>query len=383
MRQEYFLDTKKKTRRFIRLIQREAAEHYLLLTLISFAASITLTRLFLSVTNYPQIGGGELHIAHVLWGGLLLYIAALLPLLFANRETYTLGAVLAGVGIGLFIDEVGKFITQQNNYFFPAAASIIYVCFLLTVVLFLNLRRGAKTRERDELMRDFEDIWEMLHHPLPPKKYVQLKTHLVSAVELAPTQGHADLAAALLKFLDVDEPQPAALPENAKRLSGQVKQVLSRIFSHKYVKIYLIIGLLWIGLLNLKNPVTVLLAPWLPAGVVTFLDNLRLGSHPEIDPHQLFFSIRVGLEVLVGFLFLLAAFLLIIKRDKSGTQVGYAALLISLTTVDVLLFYYEQFSTIITTLIQFLLIIGISVYRRHVLQDSPPSRAKQDSGSTD
>jgi hypothetical protein len=372
------LDSKKKTRRFIRLIQREAAERYLLLTLISFAASITLTRLFLSLTNYPQIGGGELHIAHVLWGGLLLYVAALLPLLFANRETYPLGAVSAGVGIGLFIDEVGKFITQQNNYFFPAAAAIIYACFLLTVLLFLNLRRGVKTRERDELMRDFEDIWEMLHQPLPPKKYLQLKTHLESAVESAPTRGHADLAAALLKFLDVDEPQPASLPKNTKRLSGRVKQVVSRMFSHNNVKIYLIIGLLGIGLLNLKNPVTVLLAHWLPAGVVTFLDNLRLGSHPEIDPHQLFFSIRVGLEVLVGFLFLLAAFLFIFKRDKSGTQVGYAALLISLTTVDVLLFYYEQFSTIITTLIQFLLIIGISVYRRHVLQHSPPPRAKQD-----
>jgi hypothetical protein len=375
------LKPKKKPWRSIRLIQREAAEHYLLLTLISFAASVTLTRLFLSLTNYPQIGGGELHIAHVLWGGLLLYVAALLPLLFANRGTYTLAAVLAGVGIGLFIDEVGKFITQQNNYFFPAAAAIIYVCFLLTVLLFLNLRRGEKTRERDELMRDFEDIWEMLHHPLPPQKYLQLKSHLESAVKSAPTPGHADLAAALLQFLEVNEPEPSTAPENAGRLSVQIKQIVSRLFSQKNVKIYLIIGLLGIGLLNLKNPFTVLLAPWLPAGVVNFLDNLRLGSHPEIDPHQLFFSIRVGLEVLVGFMMLLAAFLLIFKRDKAGTAVGYAALLISLTTVDVLLFYYEQFSTVITTLIQFLLIIEISVYRRHVLQHSSPFSPRHDRSS--
>jgi hypothetical protein len=371
------VEPRKKPRLTLRLIQREAAEHYLLLTMISFAASITLTRLFLSLTNYPQLGGDGLHIAHVLWGGLLLYIAALLPLLFANRGTYTLGAVLAGVGIGLFIDEVGKFITQQNNYFFPAAAAIIYVCFLLTVLLFLNIRRGDKTRERDELMRDFEDIWEMLHNPLPPKKYLQLKTHLESAVKSAPTQGHADLATALLQFLDVDEPEPSAALGSARRFTVQAQSVVAKLFSHQNVKIYLIIGLLGIGLLNLKNPVTVLLAPWLPSGLVTFLDNLRLGSHPEIDPHQLFFSIRVGLEVLVGLLFLLAAFLLIFKRDKAGIQVGYAALLISLTTVDVLLFYYEQFSTILTTLVQFLLLIGISVYRRHVLQHSPPPRTGQ------
>ncbi len=58
--------------RFTRLIQREAAERYLFLTLIGFAVSVAVTRFFLSITNYPQIGSGELHIAHVLWGGLLL-----------------------------------------------------------------------------------------------------------------------------------------------------------------------------------------------------------------------------------------------------------------------------------------------------------------------
>ena len=40
-------------------------------------------------------------------------------------------------------------------------------------------------------------------------------------------------------------------------------------------------------------------------------------------------------------------------------------LLLSLTTLDVLLFWFEQFSTIITTTIQFALWIGIIVYRRH------------------
>ena len=56
-------------------VKREDAEHYLLLTLLSFAASVTLTRLFLSLSGYPQIGGGELHVAHMLWGGLLLFAA--------------------------------------------------------------------------------------------------------------------------------------------------------------------------------------------------------------------------------------------------------------------------------------------------------------------
>ena len=92
-----------------RPVRRPRADNYLLLTLLSFALSVSLTRLFLELTGYPQLGSGTLHIAHMLWGGLLLFIAALLPLIFANRWVYWVEAVLAGVGVGLFIDEVGKF----------------------------------------------------------------------------------------------------------------------------------------------------------------------------------------------------------------------------------------------------------------------------------
>src|SRR5512136_357807 len=92
----------------IRLIRRESAEWYMILTLFCFAASVTVTRFFLSVTGYPQLGGGSLHIAHVLWGGLLLYLGALIPLVFSNRGVYASGAIISGIGVGLFIDEVGK-----------------------------------------------------------------------------------------------------------------------------------------------------------------------------------------------------------------------------------------------------------------------------------
>ena len=51
--------------------------------LIAAVATVLVIRTQLWLTNYPQLGGGGLHIAHLLWGGLfmLLAIGLLLTLL--------------------------------------------------------------------------------------------------------------------------------------------------------------------------------------------------------------------------------------------------------------------------------------------------------------
>ena len=127
----------------------------------------------------------------------------------------------------------------------------------------------------------------------------------------------------------------------------------------------MILGLTGLGLVTLKDPVTVLLGSRLPPGVISLLSSMRMGRY--IDPSTAVFwsSVRLGLEIVVGFLFLGSAGLLIARRSRLGAEAGYLALLLSLTTLDILLFYFEQFSTIITTTFQVLLWIGIIVYRRH------------------
>src|SRR5919109_993516 len=49
--------------------------------LVCAVATILIVRTQLWLTNYPQLGGHGLHIAHLLWGGLLM-LAALVMLLF-------------------------------------------------------------------------------------------------------------------------------------------------------------------------------------------------------------------------------------------------------------------------------------------------------------
>jgi hypothetical protein len=93
--------------------------------LVSAAVMILLIRLQLWATNYPQLGGGKLHIAHLLYGGVLMLIAIGVLVSFVGRTGRLPGAIIGGLGFGFFIDELGKFVTSDNDYFFQPAAAMI------------------------------------------------------------------------------------------------------------------------------------------------------------------------------------------------------------------------------------------------------------------
>ena len=98
--------------------------------LVAAVATVVLVRSFLIVTGYPQVGGGGLHIAHVLWGGLLMAAALVVVLVHPGSHAKTRAATAGGIGFGLFLDEVGKFVTKDVNYFFRPAIAIIYLVFV-------------------------------------------------------------------------------------------------------------------------------------------------------------------------------------------------------------------------------------------------------------
>src|ERR1700712_4810839 len=68
--------------------------------LFLFAAitTVLVVRGLLAATNYPQVGGGGLHIAHVLWGGLLLGAAVVLSTTGLGTRVRARAAFIGGVG---------------------------------------------------------------------------------------------------------------------------------------------------------------------------------------------------------------------------------------------------------------------------------------------
>ncbi|MCW3840210.1 hypothetical protein ONA70_08890 [Micromonospora yasonensis] len=133
------------------------AAAYLQAFVLSGVVTVLLLRAYLKATGYPQLGGGGLHIAHVLWGGLLLAVGLGVALVFLGGGARTAGAIIGGIGFGLFIDEVGKFVTTRTDYFYAPAAGIIYGAFALLVLL-TQAVRGRMRLTSDERIANALDM---------------------------------------------------------------------------------------------------------------------------------------------------------------------------------------------------------------------------------
>ncbi len=347
-------------------VKREGAERYLLITLISFAVSVVLTRVYLELTGYPQLGNGVLHIAHVLWGGLLLFVAALLPTLFANRWVYMIGALLGGVGVGLFIDEVGKFITQSNDYFFPFAAPIIYAFFLLTVILYLQFRRPSKHDSRTELYSALDQIMELIENDLDERERDDLEARLERVVADAQYPEHARLAEALLAVLNSDtlhivDPNPNIV----QRSIVWLQDLTSRLISQTRYRLLLVIGLAVAGVGSLVELIVFAAALISPDLLQQLAAGLLLSEQLINGPNSLiWFLVLIALSGVTGLLLIVGGALLFVRRDRLGSEISYLGLLVSLATATPLLFYFDQFAAVGTTLWEFALLIGLLSYRR-------------------
>lgn len=118
-----------------------AAEAFVIIAI----ATILITRLYLRLTGYPQIGGGDLHIAHALYGGALMMLALIIGWMVLGFGARVACVVMGGIGFGLFLDEVGKFVTKDNDYFYGPSAEIMYI---LVVVILVGAR----------IVRDFRPL---------------------------------------------------------------------------------------------------------------------------------------------------------------------------------------------------------------------------------
>lgn len=136
------------------------------LFLVAAVFSVLTTRFFLHLTGYPSVGGSRFHIAHMLYGGSLMVIALVLLMAFLGSRVQRIASVVGGIGFGLFIDELGKFITRDNNYFYQPTIGLIYIVFVVLFLIFRTLGQHRRLSDRENLLNAVMVLQEVVLHDL-------------------------------------------------------------------------------------------------------------------------------------------------------------------------------------------------------------------------
>ena len=338
-----------------KLVRRIYSDRYVLITLVSFAVSISTIRFFLEITGYPQLGGDKLHIAHVLWGGLFLFVSSLLPLIFVNKRILDLSAILSGAGIGLFIDEVGKFITQTNDYFYPAAAPIIYVFFLLTIQIYRMIRKPVTNNLRTNLFHTLEEFEEVLEGDLSDIEKEKIISRMEKTVYADETKDLMVLKELLILFLkDPSLPFIEHKSDLFERIANWFSRIEEKIFNQKNFVVWLRLLWLFMGLILIAQPLFILSVIDEPIDMPGLLLRILDSSLLLSENINFLGMLRITLQIISGFLLWVCAFFY--KNEGSMKWVSFAqlVLLIVLSAINSLVFLYDQFSTIIFVIIEFI-----------------------------
>jgi hypothetical protein len=339
---------RKKIRRPVR---RDNAEDYLLICLVAFAVTVVVTRVYLELTGYPQLGNSVLHIAHALWGGLLLFVAVLLPLVLANRWAVSASALLGGIGIGLFIDEVGKLITQAADYFYPPALSIVYGFFLLVAFAYLYFRRPNPRDPRKALYHAVEGLQDVLDGDLDREEAALIQSQLAIARQ-SDRDEIVSLAGAISGYLQQEERHlSAAEPGWWKRTSRRVETLGRRLGRRLH-----------------RATISVLLILWLVFVIGYIAVLIQAGANLDSQVVQ-WRGALIGVQIMVGGLMLIAILAWLARKEERGLKFAVFGFLLSLVALQTLYFYLSQFSAITATLIQVACLLILLTYRRWYLSD--------------
>jgi hypothetical protein len=345
-------------------VRQQAADSFLIMTIVSFAVTVIFVRVFLQLTGYPQVGDSTFHIAHLLWGGLLLFAAVVMVLMWANHWALWAASLAAGIGMGLFIDEVGKFITQDNDYFFPLAFPIIYAFLLICVWLYLRVRKSRAEDARSLLYHALEDMKQVLDHDLDPFERRQLVNSLNAAMGKTRNPNEERLAKALLDYVRAEDVRLAKQPNAIERTWDWTRFIAARWPSRRVFKWLLIAGFVWSGFSSLVE----ISALWAILGGA--FQNTELPAYviqSGKEQYQFNSPTLLGIHaagiLATGGMCAAAALMMMFRRERRGLRVGSLAMVLSLTVVSLLTFYLSQVYAVTDALSQLILLVGAGVYR--------------------
>jgi len=319
--------------------------------LAAAVAAVLLIRFSLSLAGYPQLGGSHYHVGHMLWGGLLMTTSILLLLSFLDRGSVELASILGGIGFGLFIDEVGKFVTRDNDYFFRPSIAVIYVAFILVFLAARAIHARGAYAPAEYQANAFRILTESSAHGLDTERRAQALHDFEHA-------GHGDPIVTEIKSLlhtraAVRAVRQRRIPRLRRQLINGYRRVTQLPGFSAAVIAFFVVQLLG------KAVLIAVLVSVRGLGKVSLVDMRYIGTlASRVTTLNFAGWAEIGSSLLSGGLILLG--IAEMRRSRlAAYRLFERATLISIFLTQVFMFYREQLSGLIGLAFNLLVLVTL------------------------
>ncbi len=146
---------------------------------------------------------------------------------FLGARALRVAAILGGVGFGIFIDELGKFITRDNDYFYKPTIGIIYAIFIALYLAFNFLSRKQSLTSREYQLNALAQLEEAIVHDMDPTEKSRVH-HLLASAEQ-----HDPITKQLQKFLGATRTTAPETPGRLNRIVHALNDLYERFWQSR------------------------------------------------------------------------------------------------------------------------------------------------------
>jgi hypothetical protein len=219
------------------------------------------------------------------------------------------------------------------------------------------------------------DMGEVIDHDLQPGEKAHLTEQLNEVIQAAPGTNLSLLAHALNQFLAQESLHMTEhLPAWQQRWVSTRMAVRERIqrsqSSHSRFRMALALLLLFSGGIIVARVALQLGGLAYQTSLINWLLQEIIAGQITNAGQLRWVVIRLVLEGGFGLLMAVSGLLLMAARERLSTRLASLSLVMMLTTVNLLVFYFDQFAAAATALAQYALLALVMVYRRWFVDEN-------------
>lgn len=241
-------------------------------------------------------------------------VGHLLVLAFVGERIRTSSAIIGGIGFGTFIDELGKFITADNDYFYEPTIALIYVIFILMFLLVKQSMRLQQKTPRQHLLAALEHLQDYIITGASRSEREKILSYLSIWQPTHPFHFSKKTSSSKLKNI-------------TSKVSSVGKRVSRNSWIHNIVLTYLFLQVIGtVALISL---------------VIFFVETMTP-----------YFYAYIFTAIITSLMYVHAYVLLFRKKTQQAYRLLIQALLISLFIEQILLFLNNQLASLSTLVVR-------------------------------